>query len=542
MPLKGIRMETRTQVLIVGAGPAGLATALYLAREFEKLGFQREISVIEKAIQPSGNILSGGLIPSGYLDELLLKEDRDRQSYEKEIGMVKVAHDKLMFLLPKFNIPAPDRLLPSNLKHGNDCIVQAGALVSFLYDECVSKGIHIYNGLPANSLLIRNGKPAGVVIPESGNKHPGGLPGSYKPEETILADIIILAEGCRGPLSQQLIDTYDLAKDKSPQIYSVGVKQRLKLTGQSEIKAGTVFHFLGYPLKVQAFGGGFLYAHSSTVVDIGLLLALDNQSAGFDPNVLLEKLKAHPFVNQTLGDYSITSGGSKTLPEGGLASLPRPGAHTTIMTGDSLGTVDISRFKGLHLAIESGKVAASAVIKFLTDDNSPCLADIYAEELGKSCIVREMAEARNFRQVFNTSFGILAGAPLSVIQRFFPFQLPNTEDHKHIRKKDNSQPDFINKDKLVFQSSAHYDEEMGSHIHIIDPGLCSECVDTYQTRPCVHFCPGGVYSSNEDGTSSAPSISYIHCMHCKSCLVRCPKQNIRWEHPPAGNGPVYEKL
>ncbi|MBN1525426.1 MAG: 4Fe-4S dicluster domain-containing protein [Spirochaetales bacterium] len=517
---------------IIGAGPAGLAAALAFSKEVKKRNKIKTVLVIDKAPLPSAHTLSGAVMSRAAMKHL--EQIIENPEYFKQIQSIArpVQHDWMHFLAPYTGIRVPGKILPPNLQHHNDMIVQAGKLTDILHSACEAAGIHIYNGVSVSDFIMKNGIVEALIIPEAGRDKNRRKKSSFKSAEIIKAETFIFAEGTLGTLSEKLISQCSLANPVQPQLYSIGVKQLIRLSPKSTLRPDTAIHSLGYPLPVTVFGGGFLYALENNMAAVGLLIGLDYKIKNLNPVHELERFKSHPHIARLIDGHKVVLCGAKTTPEGGYYSLPVPGYGNVLIAGDAGGFMNLFMFKGLHLAIASGIAAG----KSSAHHQEQQLVLNYMHTLSKMGVSRELYKGRNFRQIFRSPLGFLAGAPLSLLQHLIPFPLSLHKDRDSpLTRTQKNNYHGMNREEFVFHSGTRHEEDSLSHIVITDSALCRTCIQL-KKNTCLHFCPGKVYSLNNDGTIQ---IQHVNCLHDKTCLVKCPYDNIEWTPPGDGGGPRY---
>ncbi|MCP5515863.1 MAG: 4Fe-4S dicluster domain-containing protein [Verrucomicrobiales bacterium] len=525
---------SEVDVLIVGAGPAGLASAIRLRRRLAEARKEASVVVIDKAPRLGYHNLSGAVFEADCLDELCPGWRADPDPFVK--NMVPVERDELVYLTRSKMQPIPASLVPRHLRHQGDHAISINRLVKWLGGVAQQAGAEVQLGFAAGEVLQEGGGVRGVRLVDLGRNTRGRKQANFLAGERIEARVTILADGSRGVLSRQVTERH--GGNRNSQVYSVGIKQLIKLPSQADFGAGRVIHTIGYPCRRDVFGGGFLYDMGKGEVAVGLILGLDWRYTDLNPQREMELFKAHPFVAGLLEGGEVVATGVKTVPEGGYYALPKLAVDGALLAGDAAGFVNMRKIKGIHYAIRSGIAAADTVFDALArNDFSESSLKGYRQALEPG-VLRPMRSARNYRQCFK--LGLYLGAPLSTIQHLLPFGLDAEPDHRSTRKRSrlNRSPDGgLDKATFVSLSGAAHREDEPSHIIIRDPAVCLECKDEYG-NPCVQLCPGEVYRLREGELVLSPS----NCMHDGSCAVKCPYQNIDWTPPEGGEGPRYRKM
>ena len=529
-------MHEKIDLIIAGGGISGLSAALRAKRKNPLLC----IAVIDKSEYPGSANLSGAVFEADCLDEIIPGWKNCNDPCLKKIRKNKVESESLYYLSGKKNVKIHSILVPGNLKHKKDYLVSVSELCRYLADKCRSEGIGVYFGYSIESIIIENSVAKGIMIKEQGLNRNGEKSGNYLESEKVYSDCIIIADGSLGNLSRNLIFEYKLQNNINPQVYSIGIKQLLRVKDRTAGRV-EIINTLGYPLKNSQFGGGFLYFNSDNTACLGLIIALDWQCYDIQPQKEFELFKQHPFIKKLTGNSDTVAAGVKTIPEGGFYSLPVPGIQGALITGDAAGFVDISKFKGLHLAVRSGAAAGETAVQILSgkgrnwDD-----IKIYRSNLEKAFIYDDLKKAANFRQVFSSGGGILTGAPLSLVQKYIPFPMKIRPDNHSVSKTPcgKDYPDYPGREYFISLTGTYHRDEQPSHIKIKDPALCREC-DAGYGCPCVNFCPGNVYQLDDNGFLE---INSANCIHDYTCTVKCPFNNIDWTVPEGCGGPRYFEM
>jgi electron-transferring-flavoprotein dehydrogenase len=553
-------METRVHTVIVGAGPAGLTCALRL----KALRPSHSVVVIDKSEIPGGHNLSGAVFETAGLEELLdscVPAWREGPAGDagKALFARRVTTDSILFLAGKslsFEISPlvyAARALGLGvgaMAHKGDAIVSASALTKWLTALAIGLGVEVLNGFSVKQLLWDAAAHAatGVKLVDQGVQSDGSRLESFVEGETVLADSIVLAEGCDGLLTEQFVKDAGLVR-RHAKLFSIGVKELIEVTPEQFGKFGPnrVVHAMGYPLWAplvgpSMFGGGVMYAMEENRIAAGMIVGLDWKYHDFNPQDALTAFKAHSFVKPFLQGGTVIEAGAKMIPEGGWRAMPRDragnlGTSNVILAGDGAGLVNMIKIKGLHNAIDSGRMAAEAIDE--TPDQPARLAAAYTARLSRSNVEKEMRAASKFRQTVAT-FGPTIGLPLASAGVW----LPDFRVHEDFRIMTKASYPFRATapfDKMTFASLAatHHREGQPSHLTILDREICdTKCRPVFKA-PCITFCPAGVYEEIQGIVKPAnPS----NCFHCKTCQRKCPFDNIRWTVPEGGGGPRYTRM
>ena len=521
--------------LIVGAGPAGLAAAIHLKRKLNARKRTESVVVIDKASKPGQCSLSGAVFETACLDELA---PGWREVKDSPLGFMRpVEQDDMYFLTPRQAIRIPSLVVPRLMHHQGDVTVSLSRLVAWLAKVALAEGVEIQSGFAVKSLLTEGSAIKGVRLVDLGLGRNGEQKPNFVEGETVLANVTFVADGSRGVLSQAWPGI--VGGGSNPQVYSVGVKQLIKLPADHHFGRNRTIHTLGYPNRQDVFGGGFLYSMSDTTVAVGLILGLDWKYCDLNPVLELEYLKSHPFIAGLLEGGQPAAAGTKTIPEGGFYSLPRLFTDGAMILGDAAGFVNMEKIKGVHYAILSGMAASDAALEALESGGrySADALSVYEKNLETRKVLSELRHARGFRQSFR--WGVFVGAGLSKIQSFLPGRLKLDEDYRHIRSGAvlSRKPKGMDRATFVSLAQAVHREDEPSHVVILDPSLCPQCAEKFGA-PCTVMCPGEVYRLKDGQIILSPS----NCMHDGSCAVKCPMHNVRWNVPEGGEGPKFRNL
>jgi len=543
-----------TDILIIGGGPSGLATSIHLADLLKKEGLNHRILLIEKGSSIGSHILSGAVIKADVFKSLLPDVDFNEIPFN-----AKVVEDSTLMLTEKGHIKLPVHVPYMNNK-GN-YTASLGQICRYLATKAEEKGVEIYTGFAVNEILYRDGKVIGAKTIDTGIDHHGHQLENFQPGTRIEAKLTIFAEGTRGPLAKQLIKKYDLEKGKNCQIYSLGVKE-LWSVPEGNIKPGEVYHTMGYPLDKE-FGGGFIYGLNDNKVAIGLVVGLDYEDPTFDAHDAFQVWKTNPFIANILKGGKLVEYGAKTLPEGGYYSIPKTYTDHAMIVGDSAGLVAMPALKGVHLAIESGMLAAKTAIRALkTNDFTEKTLSQYEVLMKDSRIYKELYPVRNFRQGMAKGMilgGLHFGTQLVTGGAGFFGKLKTHPDNqatktlseykgKLFKERFKGKLEFdkvLTFDKVtdVYYSGVHHDEQQLVHLKINNPESFHNINIKQYGSPCQFFCSSEVYELHTDKNGHQElRIHAENCMHCRTCDIKAPGDGVTWMLPNGGNGPEFQNM
>ena len=550
-------------VVIAGGGPAGLATAIHLAQLLEKSSLSAQIVVIEKGQEVGAHAISGAIMDPSGLDALLPGWRQMDPPCPVECA---VGEDYALWLTEAGGRKFP--ITPPTLRNHGNYVVSLNKLVRWLGQIAEHKGVQVFPGFPGYQ-LVRDGETVqGVQLVDTGlDKNGQQKDGHYMAGSILQGKITVLAEGSRGSMTKQLVK--DLKLDgKNPMIYAIGVKEVWEVDA-GQCPPGLVVHTMGYPLKSDTFGGGWVYGMGKTeggknLVSVGLVVGLDYRDPTLDPHREFQRYKLNPRIRPFLAGGRMISYGAKSLPEGGLFSMPRMHGDGFLIVGDSAGFVNMTTLKGIHLAIRSGMLAAQTILECLQkNDFSKAATKRYEDLFRGDASWKELHKARNFRQGFHKGrfFGMLnAGFGQVFGGKGFLFSdnLGTKAGHAYMQTlaatHGGSKPEAsklaedgtLTFDKLtdIYSSGTKHEEDQPCHLVVSDTDICTNRCTKEYGNPCQHFCPAAVYEMEpaEQAGKLKLKINASNCVHCKTCDIMDPYQIINWVTPEGGGGPQYQYL
>ncbi len=537
------------EVAIVGGGPAGLACAIRL----KQLAPDKTVCLLEKAASIGAHSLSGAVLEPGPL-EFLVPEWKTEYSGMK----VPAGEDDFRVLTPRGSFkPIPDflvKLLPDSMtagtpinNHGN-YIVSLGQLTPWLAAKAEALGVDVFPGFAAAEALYgEDGGVIGVRVGDMGRLRDGSPGPNFAPGVDIHAKLTVLAEGCRGSVSKQLIEKFELSKGHCPQTFALGYKELWQLP-PGRVRPGRIEHGLGWPVDSKTYAGSFLYHLDNDRVYVGYIVGLDYQDPRLKPFEAFQQYKNHPTVKPLLQGGEILSAGARTVAAGGWQSTPTLEMPGAILVGDAGGTLNFAKIKGVHQAIRSGTLAGEHIAESVSSTGFD--AKWRGSEGG-----RELQRIRNFKPGFKRGlwFGLLNSAWETLTRGKSPWTLENSADYARLKKLDEYEsPDrhwvertLPPRDRVsfVFFAGNAHEESQPIHLKVADPSICAtRCAKEYG-NPCENFCPAGVYEMVPDEAGGRRlQINAANCVHCKACDIKDPYEIITWTTPEGGSGPNYQNL
>lgn len=542
-PVRADRAVMEYDVVIVGAGPAGLSCAIRL----KQLDAAINVCVLEKGSEVGAHLLSGAAFEPRALNELF-PDWKDRGAPLD----VPVAEDKFIFLTKtkSFRLPTP----PQMHNKGN-YIISLGEFGRWLAGQAEQLGVEIYPGFAAAELLHDEaGAVIGVATGDMGVNREGEPTAQFQPGMELHARATVLAEGCHGSLTKRAIQRYGLRENIDPQTYGLGVKEIWEIDPRLH-KPGLAVHTLGWPMDDQTYGGSWMYHWKDNLVSIGFVTGLDYTNPYLSPFSEMQRFKLHPSIAAYLKGGRRVSYGARALSEGGLQSMPKLAFPGGILVGDSAGFLNVPKIKGNHAAMKSGLLAAEALAPFLKNNagyGATCAG--YYDLFRKSWLYRELYKVRNIRPGFRWGlWGGLANAAFQTIGGWMlPFTLKNHADHATLQTIDKASPieypkpdGVLTFDRLssVYLSNTNHAEDQPVHLRLKDPSVPINHNLPLYGEPAQLYCPAGVYEVLDDGQGGKKfQINAQNCVHCKTCDIKDPAQNIDWTVPQGGEGPNYPNM
>lgn len=548
------REQLEADVLIVGAGPAGLSCALHLANLIEKHNEAKKtpelstenVYVLEKAREPGAHQLSGAILDPCALRELV-------PDFEKTAPLdTPVTSDAVHYLTEGKSWKFP--ITPPPFQNHGNYVVSLNKVVKWLAELVEKKGVNLFTEFAARNLIYEKDGIAGVITDDKGVDRNGKPKSNFTPGYELRSKVTVLAEGPRGSLTKDMTAKLQL-EGVNPQTYGIGIKELWEVQ-PGRIDAGYVAHTLGWPLTSDMYGGSWIYGLKENRVSLGMVTALEYHNPLFDPHEAFQKFKTHPFVRRILDGGQLVRYGAKTVPYGGWYSMPRTYVDGGLIAGDSASLLNSQRLKGIHTAIKSGMLAAETIYEALcAGDTSAKMLSAYPKKIEQSWIKKELWAVRNFHQAFHG--GLYKG--------FFHAGLQFVTGGRGLIDPMRTQPGYksyvkLNRDRTlvdqstrfkgdgkltfdrltdVYHSGTRHEENQPCHLVVLDPNVCGDrCVREYG-NPCQYFCPAAVYEMEMAKDGPKLKINASNCVHCKTCDIADPYQIINWVTPEGGGGPNY---
>jgi len=540
-------------VVIVGAGPAGLSAACRLMELSQLSGNELEVCVLEKGSEVGSHILSGAVLDPKALNELF----PDWENSDAPL-LTPVTEDRVYLLKDAAKaVKFPGFLVPPSMHNQNNYIISMGNLCRWLAEQAESMGVNLFPGFPAAELIIEEGSVRGVITGDMGRAADGSEKESFEPGMELRAKYVLFAEGSRGHLGKQLIAKFELDRDRDPQHYGIGIKELWEVPQQVH-SPGLVLHGSGWPLDKETSGGWFLYHLEERQVAVGLIIDLNYPNPYLSPFDEFQRLKQHPVLRSHLEGGKRITYGARALTKGGLNCLPKMSFPGGLLIGCDAGTLNFASIKGGHTAMKSGMLAAETVYQSLsTGDQGGQDLSQFEQHLRDSWLYAELHQHRNFGPAMHKFGSLLGGAFNWLSQVVFRGKLPLTlhdtkPDYQCLRPASEYAPIHYPKpdgkisfDKLssVYLSNTNHEENQPCHLRLADPDLpLRENLPRY-AEPARRYCPAGVYEVLTDDTGKQVfQINSQNCVHCKTCDIKDPAQNITWVTPEGSGGPNYPNM
>ena len=547
----GPRESMAYDVVIVGAGPAGLAAAIRLKQLANDSGKEISVIVLEKGAEPGAHILSGAIMDPIALSELLPNW--------RELGAPlnqPVTEDQFLFLSETSGIVTPSWMLPPCFNNHGNYIISLGNFTRWLAQQAENLGVEIFPGFPATEVLFNaDGSVKGVTTGNLGLGKDSQPTANFQLGMELHGKYTLFAEGARGQLGKTLIGKFNLSANRAAQSYGIGIKELWEIDPKHH-KAGLAVHSAGWPLQSDTYGGSFLYHMENNQVAVGFVVGLDYSNAWLSPFEEFQRFKTHPKIKGYFEGAKRISYGARAITAGGLTALPKTVFPGGALIGCEAGYLNASRIKGSHAAIKTGMLAAEAAFEALGQGREHDELHAYPEAFETSWLYKELNKARNFKQWFKR--GRLAGTVMTGIEQFvlrgyFPWTLHNTKtDNEALKPIAECTPIHYPKpdghltfDRLssVFISNTNHEENQPAHLTLKDASVPVNTNLAIYGGPEARYCPAGVYEyiTNADNTSRL-QINAQNCVHCKTCDIKDPTQNIVWVAPEGGGGPAYANM
>lgn len=548
------RESMEFDVVVVGGGPAGLSAAIRLRQLAEEAGKELSVVVVEKGSEIGAHILSGAVFEPTYLNELIPDWKEKGAPLNTEIK-----GDIFHYMLSDSSaVKVPNLFIPKPMHNEGNYIVSLGNVCRWLAEQAEALGVEIFPGFAATEVLYReDGSVKGIATGDMGIGKDGEQKGTYTPGYELHGKYTIFSEGCRGHLGKQLIKQFDLDKDADPQHHGIGIKEIWDIDPEKHDE-GLVVHTLGWPLNNSTEGGGFLYHAENNQLYLGYIVALNYSNPHLSPYEEFQRWKQHPKIKAYLEGGKRVTYGARAMIKGGLQSLPKMSFPGGALAGCEAGTLNPVKIKGSHTAMKSGMIAAETIGKAVLagDEGGKDLVELQAN-FESSSLYQELYSARNHGPILHTFGTFLGSAGIFVDQNIFggklPFTLHNKDkDHESLKpadqcpKIDYPKPDgVISFSRLdsVFLSNTNHEEDQPCHLTLKDPNIpLNENLPKFD-EPAQRYCPAGVYEIvEEDDGEKKFQINAQNCVHCKTCDIKDPAQNINWVAPEGGGGPNYPNM
>ena len=534
-------------VVIVGGGPSGLSTAIRLKQLAAEKGQEISVCLLEKGSEIGAHILSGAVLEPRTLNELI--PDWKEKGAPLNTPAKK---DRFLLLTETESIQLPT---PPQMHNEGNYIISLGNFCRWLGEQAEALGVEIYPGFAAAEVLYHeDGSVKGVATGDMGIGKEGEQTGNYQPGMELHARQTIFAEGCRGSLTKELWAKFNLRDGVDPQTYGIGIKELWEID-PAKHQPGLIMHTVGWPMSSDTYGGSFLYHLENNLVAVGFVVGLDYKNPWLSPYEEFQRYKTHPAIRGFFEGARRISYGARALSEGGFQSVPKLTFPGGLLVGDTAGFLNVPKIKGTHMAMESGIVAAKAVFEHLLKESAGAEATEYAEQIKKSWLWDELYKVRNIRPAFK--WGLWGGLAYGAIDTFLfggkaPWTMRHHDDHSQLGDKKSypkieyPKPDGkLTFDRLssVFLSATNHEENQPCHLRLKNESVAIGINYAKYGSPETRYCPAGVYEilGEEEGQPRL-QINGQNCLHCKTCDIKDPRQNIDWVVPEGGGGPNYPNM
>ena len=543
------RESMEFDVVVVGGGPSGLSAAIRLKQLANEKGQSIEVCLIDKGAEIGAHILSGAVLEPRSLNELIPNW--------QDLGApldTPVTSDRFMFLTEtgSFRLPTP----PQMNNHGN-YIISLGNFCRWLGEQAEALGVEVYPGFAAAEVLYNDdGSVRGIATGDMGIGKDGEKTDAYEPGMELLGKQTIFAEGCRGHLTKTIFDRFDLREGKDPQTYAIGIKELWDID-PAKSEPGKVWHSVGWPVSTDVYGGSFLYHLNGNQVAVGYVVGLDYQNPHLSPFEEFQRFKTHPKVRDVFEGGRRVSYGARALNEGGFQSIPKLTFPGGCLVGCTAGFLNVPKIKGTHTSMKSGMLAAEAVFEIVTAENAASQEPAsYGEKIEQSWLWDELYRVRNIRPGFNKGLWLgmaYAGLDTYLLRGKAPWTFKHHDDHSALKpaadmpKIEYPKPDGVvsfDRNSSVYLSGTNHNENQPAHLTLKDASVPVDHNLAIYDAPEQRYCPAGVYEivREEDGSNPRLQINAQNCVHCKTCDIKDPTQNIVWVTPEGGGGPAYPNM